>query len=443
MAQINIDFSQKCGKIKPMHAVGQPPIKGGFGVLDFTHFDYLKQAHIPYSRLHDVGGAYGCSRYVDIPNLFRNFDADENDPESYDFAFTDALLKGLEEYDIKPIFRLGVTIENQYNIKAYHIYPPKDYNKWARICEHVIRHYNEGWANGFYYGIEYWEIWNEPDNGIPGSNQMWIGTNEEFYRLYDVAAKHLKACFGSTIKIGGYAACTPHALWAEPQKYGVNLPARKKSKHADFRMEFLHGFFAYIKAHNSPIDFFSWHSYAGVEDMVEFSKFFNRLLKQYGYEGLETMLNEWNNEHQKIQLGTSYASAHAAAMMCAIQNSPTDMLCFYDARLGIGSYAGFFNPITYEPFCLYYAFKAFGNLYAMGTQVHCQSNTPKLYAVAACDNSSKGAMIVNHTQQPQQVSTNFEGGKVYLIDEQHHLALTDWDSKEFTLQADQTVYIEK
>ena len=52
----------------------------------------LTDAHIPYSRLHDVGGAFGSNRYVDIPNIFRNFDADGNDPASYDFAFTDELI---------------------------------------------------------------------------------------------------------------------------------------------------------------------------------------------------------------------------------------------------------------------------------------------------------------------------------------------------------------
>ena len=91
---------------------------------------------------------------------------------------------------------MGVTIENQCYIRAYHIHPPKDFGKWARICEHIIRHYNEGWANGFHFGIVYWEIWNEPDNGLPGENQMWTGTDEEYFALYDVTAKHLKKCFG-------------------------------------------------------------------------------------------------------------------------------------------------------------------------------------------------------------------------------------------------------
>ena len=39
-------------------------------------------------------------------------DADENDPKSYRFAFTDALVKALVDNGVEPFFRLGVTIEN-------------------------------------------------------------------------------------------------------------------------------------------------------------------------------------------------------------------------------------------------------------------------------------------------------------------------------------------
>ena len=79
MNQVQVNFDKKTGIIKPMHGVGQPPI-----VWDQYHmFDYLKDAMIPFSRLHDVAGAYGGNRYVDIPNLFRDFEADPYDPESY------------------------------------------------------------------------------------------------------------------------------------------------------------------------------------------------------------------------------------------------------------------------------------------------------------------------------------------------------------------------
>ena len=33
---MQVDFSKKLGKIKPMHATGQPPFTGGFHKLDFT-----------------------------------------------------------------------------------------------------------------------------------------------------------------------------------------------------------------------------------------------------------------------------------------------------------------------------------------------------------------------------------------------------------------------
>ena len=108
MAIINVDLNNIVGKMKPMHGVGQPPMTG----ISCSMFHYLKEAGIPYSRLHDVGGWLGGGLYVDIPNLFRDFDADENDPNSYDFAFTDYLLKNLLDNNCQPYFRLGVSIEN-------------------------------------------------------------------------------------------------------------------------------------------------------------------------------------------------------------------------------------------------------------------------------------------------------------------------------------------
>ena len=145
MAVIKIDTSHVIGKIKPMNAVGQPPV-GGLGKNISGNFHYLTEIGVPYSRLHDVGGAFGGGRYVDIPNIFRDFEADVDDPASYDFTFTDALLEALVENGIEPYYRLGVTIENNAEIKSYTISPPRDFEKWAKICEHIVAHYNEGYT---------------------------------------------------------------------------------------------------------------------------------------------------------------------------------------------------------------------------------------------------------------------------------------------------------
>ena len=139
--KISIDFKERTGReIRPLHGINNSRISL------YDPMPELKDAGIPFVRLHDFGGAFGGHVYVDIPNLFPDFDADENDPESYRFEFTDAYFKQLTASGPRIFFRLGVTIENHWKLHAYRIAPPADFAKWARICEHVIRHYNEGWT---------------------------------------------------------------------------------------------------------------------------------------------------------------------------------------------------------------------------------------------------------------------------------------------------------
>jgi xylan 1,4-beta-xylosidase len=440
MTHLEFDFSKATGKIKAMHAVGQPPRLG----TSHEHLHWLSDAHIPYSRLHDVGGAYGGYVYVDIPNIFRDMGANENDPASYDFAFTDNLIDGLIKAGCEPIYRLGVTIENYINIKSYRLYPPSDYGKWARICEHIIRHYNEGWANGFYHNITYWEIWNEPDNGeTTSNNQMWQGTPTQYFELYETTSKHLKKRFGDKIKIGGFASCGFSGIFKDPEKYGVNLPKRgeasARERHfIDFALDFLD----YVKETSSPLDFFSWHSYASVSDTEEMADFVDRELTKRGMGHIETQLNEWNNAAKVELRGTSCASARAAAMMIAMQYKKTDILCYYDARIGQSVYGGLFNPMTYQPLCTYYSFKAFGELYMLGTQAEvAYDKGTGLYALAATNGSGKAALIANVGDEIE-ISTNLSGMKVKIIDSDHFLTDTYLDCGKFVLGKNQVALIQ-
>ena len=341
------------GKVKPMHGVGQPPFSG----IDFSMFKYLRDAGIPFSRLHDVGGLFGGNLWADIPNIFRDFSADENDPASYDFAFTDLMITALVENGVEPFFRLGVTIENYATIKAYRIYPPADYKKWAVICEHIIRHYTEGWADGFHYNIRYWEIWNEPDNyEDPMENQMWRGTKEQYYELYGVASKHLKNCFPH-LKIGGYASCGFYAL------SNTFVKEAKSSPRKEYFIEFFDGFLDYIKKNNCPLDFFSWHSYDNIENNRVYAAYARKRLDEAGYTDTETTCNEWNTSMR--DKGSFKQAANVAAMMLMFQDSPLDSAMFYDAGYGTNDYKSLFDPMTAKPFPAYYAFTAFNRLYKL------------------------------------------------------------------------------
>lgn len=405
MAKIHVDLSKVVGKIKPMHGVGQPPLIGH----DTSLFKYMKEAGIPYSRLHDVGGPYGGYRWVDIPNVFRDFDADENDPNSYDFAFTDILMKALVDNGVEPYYRLGITIENASHIRAYRTQPPKDYEKWARICEHIIMHYNEGWANGFHFNIKYWEIWNEPESEeeYHGSTMMWDGVPEQFFRLYDVASKYLKSRFPN-IKIGGYGSCGFYAL----HRPGAEWP--------EIWLDYFHKFFKYIKEHNSPIDFFSWHSYSKTATNIMYTEYLEKKLKEFGYENIETHLNEWHAVRE--DRGLAHHSAEAAANMIAMQNSPVVHVCnVYDMRVtGASGYNAIFNMNNYKPFKTFYSFVAFNKLYQLKNQVESTIDTEDMYVLTAKDGEKTAMLIVNLSGKKQPIEINgldLTNAKYHVVDD--------------------------
>lgn len=52
-ALLTIEPQKATGPIKPVNGVGQPPMVGQLAGWGMMH--YLKDAGIPYARLHDVG----------------------------------------------------------------------------------------------------------------------------------------------------------------------------------------------------------------------------------------------------------------------------------------------------------------------------------------------------------------------------------------------------
>lgn len=403
MAQIKIDFNHEKGPIKPVNGVGQVPIVGW---CDSGLFRYLTEAGIPYSRLHDVGGGYGANRFVDIPNVFRDFDADPSDPASYDFAFTDVLLADIVKAGIEPYYRLGITIENAYRVRAMRIAPPKDFLKWAKICEGVISHYTEGWANGFHYEMKYWEIWNEcdqhPDEN--GCSQMWGGTFEQYLELYEVSTKYLKARFPH-LKFGGYASC------------GFTAAIVSDHPEEDYLIQCLDKFLAYVKEHDCPLDFFSWHSYELPGMVQACANYVQKRLDEAGYGDVEHHCNEWNTynswtERRYYARGTPQHAAGTAATLIALQDSPTAAAMFYDARVGVSGFGGLFNPMTLEPLKAYYPFLGFHEIVKRGTEVATDSDTKDVWALTAKGKEDAAMMIVNFTAEEKPLALDLDGAEV-------------------------------
>ena len=425
---ITVDKSRAVGPIKPMHCVNNFP-----GMRD-TFNDLYADLGIPYARLHDT--AHMVDHLVDIHCVFPDFDADENDEASYDFAFTDFYIKKLHDLGTKAFYRLGESIENYCAIKRYHTYPPKDYEKWARICEHIILHYNEGWANGFHFDLDYWEIWNEPENYEEiEKNQMWGGTFEEYLKLYEVAANYLKKRFPH-LKIGGYGSCGFYAIRQGEYAEAAHISPRKQY-HTDCAERFL----SYISSpeHKAPLDFFSYHSYAALSQNLLFARYGRQLLDKYGFTDTETNLDEWNPSHE--ERGTLLDASNVIANMLVLQNEPLDMMMYYDFRFC--SYCGAFD--YGGPLKTYYAFKAFSALYALKTQVACEvaGSIDEVFAVAAYNGSEGALVIANNCKEAvsHALLVGITPKEAYRLGRRHDLARVATPTDAVRLEAFETMLI--
>ncbi len=410
MSIVNINYLKKTGAIKIMHAVNNGPVISGKDQTRGNEYSY-KAARIPYARVHDAAfhNGYGGEHTVDVHAIFPNFDADVNDPNSYDFPCTDRYMSQIIEFGTEPFFRLGSKIE--HGVKKYGTIMPKDFQKWAEICEHIIRHYNEGWANGFNYNIKYWEIWNEPDLDPDDSTnkRCWSGTEVDYANFYMVAAKHLKSCFPN-LKIGGPASAGDEA-WME--RFLQRITAN---------------------GNDTPMDFFSWHWYwTEPSDVSIKATRIRKLLQKYGYGDVESILNEWNYVRcwtkefvYSIKQIIGYkGAAFTSAVMCAMQNNPdVDMLMYYDARPT--AFNGLWDMYTYDELKGYYAFYTFANLYDLGTQVEHSSDDENIYVVAAKNGEKVGAVVTYYAENDNEngkiVEINVEGAdmskaKIFLVDE--------------------------
>ena len=146
--KLYVNYNNAAGKIKPMNAVNNGPVYKRTGGQNSGNLDTYTATNIPFARTHDASfcPSYGGEHTVDVHLIFRDFDADPYDPESYDFHLTDEYMDTIKLARTEPFYRRGSKIEHES--KKYGTLPPRDFKKWAVICEHIIAHINEGWADG-------------------------------------------------------------------------------------------------------------------------------------------------------------------------------------------------------------------------------------------------------------------------------------------------------
>ena len=417
MQNVTVDFSQKVGKMKPMHSVNNGPVYKFAVDQRITNIEPYKAAGIPYARNHDASfySTYGGEHIVDVNFIFTDFDADPYDPASYDFTLTDEYLRMIEAGGAKVFYRLGSKIEHWS--KKYNTLPPKDFKKWAVVCEHIIKHYCYGWADGYHMDIEYWEIWNEPDLDADDSDhkRCWGGTAKEFYQLFRITLEHLKTTFPE-LKIGGPACAGLNEKWVR-------------------------GLFDSLG--DIKPDFFSWHIYAETVEKVRVRlRKAREILDSYGLYSTESILNEWNyvkgwtGDEWIYSLKTEKklkGAAFLASTMLMCQSEPLDNLMFYDARPG-GMNSLFCTDMICECLKGYYPFYMFNQLYKLGDQVKTASDDAQIWACAA-SGDEQNVMLSYYTDDDsapaKEVKVTFNNVnnpagvrlEYYCLDEEHDGAL--------------------
>ncbi|GAO42351.1 GH39 family glycosyl hydrolase [Flavihumibacter petaseus] len=223
---INIDYRKTAGPLNTFfkECVGAGRANEGLRADWQQQLAYVrKQCGFKYIRMHGL-----------LTDDMAVYKEDSKGNPVYNFMYVDALFDFLQSIGMKPFVELGfmpgALASGDRTIFWWkgNVTPPKDYEKWGALVKNLTTHLTER------YGADevktwYFEVWNEP-NLSPG---FWTATMEDYFRLYQYAAKAIKSVH-KDYRVGGPG--TAGAAW-EPEMI------------------------EYCSKNKVPVDFVSTHAY--------------------------------------------------------------------------------------------------------------------------------------------------------------------------------------
>ena len=326
LREIHVDASQVYGTIRSLQGVNGVPTPVMQGLPNLVK--QYKDLHIDVIRTHDTMGPTDISAQFSndnpllawlVPdntqrseivtagnaaNLFPDWNADPEKPESYNFGPTDKVIEGIRATGADVYYRIGRSWGADYT-------PLPNLDKFAAVVKHVAMHYDRGWDHGFTNSVRYWEFWNEDDTPF-----FWTDTPESFYKLYEKTARALKSV-DPDLQVGADAIAFPL----------VKGPFRE-------------GFLDYCSEHQVPLDFYSWHHYTIVSadpyDFVRIGNEIRQTLNDHGFPRAKSVLSEWNltpdfTDPEKPRLQGIINAAFIDDALIYMQDSSVDMAEFYRA----------------------------------------------------------------------------------------------------------------
>ena len=409
---LSADFSVEKGVFRrELHSSGFAPRVTSVGET----FNDVKSLNFEYARTHDLALVNDGQRIFDVHFMFPLMHLDAKDPNNYFFKATDHAMKRIRDAGLKVFYRLGTSIEHSGPTVHFNSLIPEDFDKMAEVFAATVRHYNNGWANGFYWDIKYWEIWNEPDI----RNAMWClpegdegpGRFEKrqklFIKFFVTCLKRLKSEFPE-LKIGGPALCY-------------------------YREDYFKLLLAECKKEGLAPDFISWHYYGDRPlCMTDAADAARKMLDDFGFTKCELILNEWhylgkyswgglrNSDPavvKKVWEGPAShngieSSAFTLTSLAMFQTSKLDQAYFYGCRhTGAWGYMDQYQ----QKYKIWYALKLFGDLAEKAATV-CDStsaDTVTLLAVKSADGKTGWLLVSDYRGEAMEIPVAVKGaGKV-------------------------------
>lgn len=255
---VSVDAGREIGGFRPIFGVTCGPASPRPGWWDFTwRYHWVRVKSV---RIHD------CQEVGDVHTVFPNPNGDPLDPNDYDFKEIDRVMAAIDSAGFHILYRLGHSWGTGHR-------GPADFDRYALICEHIVKHFTQGWAGGFFYKNIEWEVWNEAN-----LSQSWNQSASNFYRFYDKVAAAVRRADPSA-RVGTCALA-------------VNWPG-----------DFQEGLIEECVKQNTPLDFFSWHYYGWdfdqpqPYDFTRQAQWIRHLLDKHGLTNAKNYLTEWNVWH--------------------------------------------------------------------------------------------------------------------------------------------------
>lgn len=372
---ITVDFSQKCGRIKPLNGICLGPRFDTLVPLDFT--EEYKELGVSFVRTYSSELPPESPYYLDLSRVFPDPMLDERFAESYDFRLADAGLCAVKDTGAAIYLALGGA--------GYGGHPSAPHvaaEKWARIAERIILHYTRGWGGGFKCPVKLVEIW-------PGADTPcgFLGGVDAYSRFYITVSRHLKAAF-PTLKVGAYSA----GGFASLNRYNVKDEERAY-------VPFLESFLASLRREEGvPLDFLSWRAYVdSPEELSLHATYAKNYLSQYGFRRTLSVVSELDLRElgEPNRRSRSYP-ARLASVLMNTAHAPIDLMLYstgypYSLKNALFTSDDCLSPHRYSAFGV---MSAYSHLYRLGTRVDTGENFRReLYTLGALS-ASEGAVLI-------------------------------------------------